>query len=251
MNRTTHYIRFIVFFLCSIASTIRMNAQTLQNMSQYSYNDFSTLKLPPLDSLFANAQNGPAYQFGEAKSKIEQKLIGKEKKAFLGFFSLRGSYQYGMFGNEATYTDVTTAPYLTYSTHAQNGYTIGAGLNIPLDALFDLKGRVNRQKISYRAAQFEKEERFIEVKKEIIELYTMIVSQINILRLRAEALELTKLQYEIAEKDFINGTITSSELSIEKQRQSTALEAFEKSKFEIAKGLLILEVISCTELIKK
>ena len=93
MNRTTHYIRFIVFFLCSISSTIRMNAQTLQNMSQYSYNDFSTLKLPPLDSLFANAQNGPAYQFGEAKSKIEQKLIGKEKKACLGFCSIRGSYQ--------------------------------------------------------------------------------------------------------------------------------------------------------------
>lgn len=34
-------------------------------------------------------------------------------------------------------------------------------------------------------------------------------SQLSVLKLRAEALELATLQYEIAEKDFTNGAIDS------------------------------------------
>ena len=151
-----------------------------------------------------------------------------------------------MFGNEATYTDVTIAPYLTYSTHAQNGYTIGAGLNIPLNELFDLKGRISRQKLVLTTAQLEKEVKFEEVKREIVELYTMIISQLNILKLRGEALELAKFQYEIAEKDFINGMIDSGTLSIDKQRQSNAMEAFEKSRYELSRSIMILEIVSKT-----
>ena len=140
---------------------------------------------------------------------------------------------------------------MSYSTHAQNGYTIGAGLNIPLDELFDLKGRVNRQKLVLKTAQLEKEVKFEEVKREIIELYTMINSQINILKIRGEALELAKFQYEISEKDFINGMIESSALSIDKQRQSNALEAFEKSRYELTRSIMILEVVSKTPILKQ
>ena len=45
------------------------------------------------------------------KQQIERKLLQKEKWAISrASFSLRGSYQYGMFGNESTYTDVAIAP---------------------------------------------------------------------------------------------------------------------------------------------
>ncbi|BDW78214.1 hypothetical protein BFINE_40090 [Bacteroides finegoldii DSM 17565] len=47
----------------------------------------------------------------DVKAAVERKLLAKEKRAFLGFFSLRGSYQYGTFGNESTYTDVYVEPY--------------------------------------------------------------------------------------------------------------------------------------------
>ena len=242
------YIFFLFLFI--FVNLQKVYLQNISDLSNLSNKDFSNILLPPLDSLFENAKNGPIYNLAQTKEEIERKNLAKEKRTFLGFFSLRGSYQYGMFGNESTYTDITIAPYLSYSTQAQNGYTIGAGLNIPLDGLFDLKGRVNRQKLLVKSYQYEKEMKFEEVKREIIELYTMAISQINILKLRAEALELAKLQYEIAEKDFINGMITSSELSIEKQRQSVSLENFEKSKFELTKALMVLEVISRTQIIK-
>lgn len=84
------------------------------------------------------------------------------------FLQFTGSYQYGMFGNESTFTDVAVAPYLTYSTQAQNGYTVGAGLSIPLNDLFDLKGRVSRQKLTLRSAELEREMKYDEIKKVLL-----------------------------------------------------------------------------------
>ena len=219
------------------ASTGSVTAQEVSDYSKLQPSDYSSITLPPLDLLFENAKSAPTYELATVKEQIERKLLAKEKKAFLSFFSLRGSYQYGMFGNESTFTDVAIAPYLTYSTQAQKGYTVGAGVNIPLDGLFDLTARVKRQKLNVRTAQLEREVKFEEMKKEIILLYATPTSQLSILKLNAE-------------KNFSNGTINSGELSTEKSRQSVAQEKFENSKFELTKSLMILEVITCTPILR-
>ena len=246
--------QFICFFsglLLLFVSTTRVVAQEVSDYSQLSEEDYSKIVLPPLSVLFENAKNSPIYEMADVKARIERKLLQKEKWSFLGFFSLRGSYQYGMFGNESTYTDVAVAPYLTYSTQAQNGYTVGAGLSIPLDDLFDLKGKISRQRLTLRSAELEREVKYDDIKKNIIEMYAMATSQIRVLKMRSESLVLANVQYEISEKNFANGTIDSSDLAVDKERQSTAREAYENSKFELTKSLMILEVISRTPLIRK
>lgn len=232
---------------------VPINSVTAQEVNDYSKlqpQDYSKITLPPLDLLFENAKGSPTYELATVKEQIERKLLAKEKRAALSFFSLRGSYQYGMFGNESTYTDVALAPYLTYTTQAQNGYTVGAGVNIPLDALFDLTARIKRQKLNIRVAELEKEVKFEEMKREIIQLYATATSQLSILKLNAEALILANVQYDIAEKDFANGKIESEDLSSEKSRQSIAQEKFENSKFELTKSLMILEVITRTSILQ-
>lgn len=244
---------YIVFsgLLILFASANRVVAQEVSDISQLNDDDYKKIVLPPLSVLFENAKNSPIYEMADVKATIERKLLRKEKWAFLGFFSLRGSYQYGMFGNESTFTDVAVAPYLSYSTQAQNGYTVGAGLSIPLDDLFDLKGRVSRQRLTLRSAELEREVKYDEIKKNIIEMYAMATSQIKVLQMRSESLVLANVQYEISEKNFANGTIDSSDLAVDKERQSTAREAYENSKFELTKSLMILEVISRTPIIRK
>jgi len=206
MKQIRYLFGGLLFLFASIGS---VTAQEVSDYSKLQPSDYSSITLPPLDLLFENAKSAPTYELATVKEQIERKLLAKEKRAFLGFFSLRGSYQYGMFGNESTYTDVAIAPYLTYATQAQNGYTVGAGVNIPLDGLFDLTARVKRQKLNVRTAQLEREVKFEEMKKEIILLYTTATSQLNILKLNAEALMLANVQYSIAEKDFSNGAIDS------------------------------------------
>ena len=154
MKQIKYLFGGLLFLFASMGS---VTAQEVSDYSKLQPSDYSSITLPPLDLLFENAKSAPTYELASVKEQIERKLLAKEKRAFLGFFSLRGSYQYGMFGNESTYTDVAIAPYLTYATQAQNGYTVGAGVNIPLDGLFDLTARVKRQKLNVRTAQLERE----------------------------------------------------------------------------------------------
>lgn len=226
-------------------------AQEVSDFSKLAPEDFTKLSLPPLDLLFENAKKGPTYELAQVKEQVERKILAKEKRAFLGFFSLRGSYQYGMFGNEATYTDIATPIINNYSTAAQNGYTIGAGVIIPLDELFDLSARIKRQKLYVQTAELEREVKFEEVKREIVQLYATATAQLNVLRLRSESLLLSTVQYEISEKDFMNGRIDSGTLSVEKERQSVAQERYENSKFELTKSLMILEIIARTPILRK
>lgn len=243
------YLYPLLFLLFGVAQTGQ--AQELSDFSKLKTEDYTRLTLPSLDLLFENAKGAPSYELAQVKEQIERKLLAKEKRAILGFFSLRGSYQYGMFGNESTFTDVATVPYLSYSTAAQNGYTVGAGVNIPLDGLFDLGARIKRQKLNVRSAELEREIKFEEVKREIVQLYATATAQLNVLRLRAESLTLSNMQYNIVEKDFTNGRADSGVLSSEKERQAIAQERFENSKFELTKSLMILEIITRTPILRK
>ena len=246
----------VLFILCSIPLLLFSpvsfaNAQETSDFSKLNPEDYTNISLPPLDLLFENAKGGPIYELASVKEQIERKLLAKERRSFLQFFSVRGSYQWGRFGVDNTFTDVATPIMYNYSTSKQKMYTIGGAINIPFNELFDLVPRVRRQKLTVKTAVLEREVKFEEMKREIIELYATATSQLNVLKLRAEALELANMQYDIAEKNFVNNTINTGDLSVEKERQSTALEAFEKSRFEVTKSLMILEVVTRTPILKK
>lgn len=247
--------RILISFLTLLllqTGALKLIAQeiTVSDYSTLQTNDYLNLKLPPLDSLFENAKQGPIYQLAAVKELIEKKNLSKEKRAVWSFFSIRGSYQYGTFSYDGTYTDVVTPVVSSYSTSAQTTYTVGGAISIPLDGLFDLGARVRRQKLNIRTAELEKKMKFEEVQQSIIQLYVSATAQLNILKLRAEAVILATAQYEISEKDFANGTIDSGTLSTDKERQSQAMESFENSKAELNKSLMTLEIIAHTKIIK-
>ncbi len=241
--------RILISFLTLLllqTGALKLIAQeiTVSDYSTLQANDYLNLKLPPLDVLFENAKQGPVYQVAAVKEQLEKKTLSKEKRAVWSFFSIRGSYQYGTFSNDATYSDLITPVINTYNTAAQTNYTVGGVININFDQLFDLGARVRRQRLNISRAQLEKEERFEELQREIIHLYVEATAQLNILKLRAEAIILANAQYEITEKDFANGTVDSSVLSTEKEKQSQAFENFENSKALLNKSLITLEVIT-------
>lgn len=97
MKQIRYLFGGLLFLFASIGS---VTAQEVSDYSKLQPSDYSSITLPPLDLLFENAKSAPTYELATVKEQIERKLLAKEKRAFLGFFSLRGSYQYGMFGNE-------------------------------------------------------------------------------------------------------------------------------------------------------
>lgn len=226
-------------------------AQTSNNVNILDMQEYSTLTLPPLDVLFENSKNAPTYELAIVTEQVERSLLRKERLAWLGFFSIRGSWQYGTFANDGYLSTIYDQPTYSYTKTDQTLYSVGASINIPIDELFDLGGRVKRQKLSLKSAQLLKEQKYQEVKKEIVELYATVKAQLNILKLRAESVVLANEQYRILERNFANGTASSDELANQKENQSMASQHYEQSKFELNKSLLILEIITNTTIVRR
>lgn len=175
---------FISIPLLLFGAASLVYAQETSDYSKLTTEDYTNISLPPLDLLFENAKGGPIYELAGVKEQIERKLLAKERRAFLKFFSARGTYQWGKVGMDNTFTDVSTPIMYNYNTSKQTMYTIGGAINIPFDELFDLSPRVKRQKLNVKAAALEREVKFEEMKREIIEMYATATSQLNVLKLR-------------------------------------------------------------------
>lgn len=250
MNRICNK-RCLYFAIILLCNSMLIQSQEFSNYDNLTMDNYNSLSLPPLDVLFENAKNAPSYELAEVNELIERKILSKEKKAFLGFFSIRGSYQYGTFTNDGSYTDIYTQPFATYNKITQNLWSIGGGLSIPLDQLFDLGARVKRQKLVVNRQELMKELKMEEVKKEIITLYNLATAQLNVLKIRAESLVLANADYAIMERNFTNGSATSLDLATIKEKQSVAKEKYETTKSELSRSLMTLELITQTPIIRK
>ncbi|MDR0972716.1 MAG: TolC family protein [Prevotellaceae bacterium] len=211
---------------------------------------YENLVLPPLEVLFENARSTPVYELAQVQEEIERSLLAKEKRAILSFFSIRGSWQYGNFINEASYTDIMTSIIQSRNTATQNSFFVGAGINIPIESVFDLVPRVKRQRLQVKAAQLQRDAQYEQTKREIIRLYAAALSQINILKSRAEAVVLSDASYRIIERNFANGLADAIALAMEKSKQSQTRELFESAKSELNINLLTLEVITNTQIVQ-
>lgn len=244
-------ISSVLFPLLLLGISISLQAQAPKDSILSEHEGYKYLTLPPLDVLFENAKSAPRYELAKVQEEVQRRILNKEKRAFLNFFSLRGSWQYGNFTNDASYSDIVTPIINSTNEAEQTSYSVGAGVSIPLSDLFDLGPRIKRQKLILHSYELEKKIVYEDLKKEIIHLYASANTLINVLKLRAEAVILSNVQYAVVEKNFTNGTANSGDLALEKDKQSLTIERYESVKSELNKCILTLELITNTPILNK
>ena len=243
-------IRKIVSLLVfSAFSLLPVLAQ--ESIADMAPEDYVNLMLPPLDSLFENARKNPLIQIHDTKKEEELGLLSKEKKSWLKYFSVGSSYHYGIQAYTSGYSDSATPIYYQYNNNATSYYNVGGAISIPLDDLFDRKRKIKNQKLLIKESEYTKEQIMDGLKQQIIDLYTTILSNLSILKLKAEYMALAKAQYQVAENEFINGKLEASLLSDRKRIQIEASSEYETTKALLNNSLLKLEVLSRTSIINK
>ena len=211
--------------------------------------DFATLQLPPLSVLYANATSNPSVKMLEKERQLQKKLLAKEKRSWLSFFSARAAYSHGVTDNFGTITDVTTPIFYQYTGVEQDYWNVGGNVNIPLETLFDLGGKVKRQRIIAEKAEYAKEEAYERVKQQIAHLYVSILSNIETLKRSAEHLSIYKGATALAEQDYRNRRGTLAELAELKRREFEANSSYEELRASINEQLLVLEIVSHTPIL--
>ncbi|MDD4058717.1 MAG: TolC family protein [Bacteroidales bacterium] len=214
--------------------------------------DLLKIKLPPIDSLFNGAMKTSMFQFYDYKMQQEQYILKTEKRRWLEFFSVFGSYQYGAVGVNS-FTNYGSEFPLVYQTsgEVQLWYNVGAMLRIPLDRLFDRGNRVKSQKAKMNATLKERDLWYDEQKIKIIDLYVKVEEMLNNLDYVVEHFALIDEQYEIAQKDYAIGSMNGQTLGVIKGAQVQAYMQLERVKAELNAAILKLEILSNTKIINR
>lgn len=247
---------FILVALCTTLATTQGYAQenTTAPKEQTTYEetepqvtvDLTTLKLPPLSLLYANARKNPSIEILEKEKQLQKRLLAKEKKQWLNFFSARASIAHGVTDNYGTMTDALTPIFYQYSGVEQTYWNVGGNVSIPIETLLDLPGKVKRQRIAVERAELQKEQAFDDLKKQIITLYVQIQANIELLRSSTEYLALYKGASAAAEQEFRNRRTSIDAVAATKRMEYEANSSFVTLQATIHEQLLLLEIISRT-----
>lgn len=238
------------FILYIFSSALFLQAQE-SNIGQMTPEDYNNLELPPLQVLFENAQHTPTLQIQDIRKEGEISLLKKEKRSWLKFFSLGGGYSYGILGSTSGYSDVATPIYYQYNENTQHAYNISGSVSIPFEDLFDLRPKVKRQQLKIKEIELTKEQENNSLKQQIIDLYTLIISNLSILKVKSDAMVFANAQYQISENDFLNGKENAKILSEQKILQIEALSSYEQTRAVLNSSLLKLEILTNTSIISK
>ncbi|MEL7588109.1 MAG: TolC family protein [Prolixibacteraceae bacterium] len=238
--------RCVIFIYLSLIFPPALVAQESE-ISKLVPEDYASLQLPPLVTLFENAKKSAAVEFFSIKKEEQESLLRTEKRSWMKYFKANANYQYGKTG-VLSYSEDNLSLY-QYSDIQQSFYSVGGSISIPMDDLFDRPNRVKRQKLEMQATEVEVEKWHDEQKLRIIEAYTDAEQYLSVLKIKIEALILANAQYRIAENNFINGTMTSQELNNQKSFQVSAYADYEQTRSSLNKALLQLEVLSKTKIL--
>ena len=220
----------------------RMSAETYMN-----------LHLPPLYELLENAraQSPQVNQFASKKEQ-EEREIKTLRRSWLKNIKLNAQYSYGSTDvNSLMYYDKNLPVVQNVTGTTQAWWTVGAGISLPLDEIFNRRNRIKQQRKRLESIEDEMNSWYDEICLKIIEAYTSAVENLSLLETSARSMVAAKAQYVAAEADFVNGKIDAQTLSRQKSIESSTIREYEQTRSQLNKALLQLEVLSKTPIISK
>ena len=130
-------------------------------------------------------------------------------------------------GNYSSYTDDYTPLLSRFIGTTQNAWVVGGMISIPLGDLFSraTKGRINKQRIKDATHEMILAEE--NMKLRIIEIYSNIEINLNLLKTRISSVSFYKSQYEIAQQDFIHGRKNYDQLVTPRFNMVKAIDEYE------------------------
>lgn len=241
MKKNKILIVFILLAIGFTSSKISFSQDTIED--QIILKDYSSLILPPIDSLFLSLESNPNIKAQDYRILEQESVIKSQKREWINYLRFSSSYQYGYQGAESLVQGYLIPAYYQTAQNAQNLYHVGVSLTIPFGDVIDRGNKVKKEKIRLGQIQAEKEISLNEQKFIIIELYNKANEQLNTYKNIVEAKSYAELKTRISQKDFINGIINIDELTETKKSESDVISNFEKAKSELIIALMKLEII--------
>ncbi|MDX9798166.1 MAG: TolC family protein [Bacteroidales bacterium] len=214
-------------------------------------NELLFLQMPPLEKLFEGARKSSMVEFFGHRMEGQELALKTERRRWLSYFSVYGSYQYGVMGINSYSNIGADMPIIyEYSAGSQLWYNVGASVRIPLDQLFDRRNKIRTQQLKIAETVKEQEMWYDEQKTEIIKLYYEAQKMLNTLKFLVENYQHAATQYDIMQQEYLIGNINMQGLATSKSMHVQAFIQLEEAKSLLKIVISQLEILSNTKILK-
>ncbi len=199
-------------------------------------------RLPPLNVLIDSAAyNSPDMHYQDLKAQYYYYEQLSAQRAWLEHFSLNLDLNLGKW-NFWDRNAIAQQTQYYRSESIRDNYAIGFYIRFPLATFFDRRNRIKKQKkwIEISLTQKEINRRFLA--KEVIDHYNNLVQYQNYIRIYNQYQNFTMMQMRMAQNEYLNGEISTAELTRLKEIQTRGAINFQQAIAEFNKEYQLLEV---------
>lgn len=119
----------------------------------------------------------------------------------MSLFNAFGNVSHGIADNIGSSTDPTTPLIYRYTGTEQTSWSVGGSVTLPLETLFDLPGKIKRQRIQVDIAELRKQQAYEELKIQIAHLYVQILSNTKPYNVRQNTLLYIKVHLPLPNRN--------------------------------------------------
>jgi outer membrane protein TolC len=235
------FMRIVIVFFC--LSFIVQKTGYSQNKIPFDVlrDDLQT-RLLPLNQLIDSAVTHDAYiRFRHQQLIVNSCKLTEERKSWTRNLGIQGDVLYGNYVSSYTNTgQVGIVPSYTTSQN-ETQYGVGAYVRLPV---FDVIGRKNQIKLAKAEidqAQSMAEMQIQELRQRVIHQYNDLIIKQRVLKIKSKYLATTKMNMQMAETGFVNGSIPVMEYARISEMEANTETDFENAKMDYLTTYMILE----------
>ncbi|MFN3404739.1 MAG: TolC family protein [Cytophagaceae bacterium] len=219
---------FVISVLISAPISAQTNMELKLAAERGSFDDTPlSEQLPSLDRLIQIAlENSPIMKSEDLSIKSSEMAAKLERRTW--HRNISGFYNYARGSQQFTLPGMTAQG----EQNMLNGYRYGVNFNIPLSEFTTRRTRVRLSELSIDQARFRREQMEMEISRQVTAEYQNLITAQKILAVRAQGRQNAQLVYQMAEKQFKEGTLGLEEFSRVSDSLINAEAGFEMAKKE-------------------
>jgi len=237
-------VKYHFYSLLLILLIIQLSGFAQQNKDPDLLFDDIELMLPSLETIIDSAiAKNPYVKFRDLQIIVNEHKLKSDRAEWTRDVGFQTDVRYGTFDNFASNVVEGQNPALTSTRNTQTNYGFGAYIRIPFYDFLNRKNQINLAKAEIKQAQSFSQVQRNELRQLVIRQYNELIIKHRLLKIKSKYTETSRIHMQMAEKEFIDGTVTLTEYSSLSEIGSRAELELESAKMEFRTAFMILEEI--------
>jgi outer membrane protein TolC len=232
----------LIFLLLSVKSSAQAPVASIDSLLKKA---FITDELLPM-LIDSAIKYSPLARIGRSNETRIKATHNINKRSIYNALSIRTSLGYGSNFSAVNNQSATISE--NYTTGSSAFYSVGVGLQLPLNQLINRKDIIKVERSIVEAAVADKDNTIQTIKHDVIKAYQDLKLIQKLLTVSSKNRQAAEINFTLAEKNFLNGQLTVDQVSLVTESYNKAVIDFETNKIKFQTSFMELEEITGTNL---